>query len=132
MKQFETMETDFRSLQEENHQLREYILNLQSQLLEQTRDQSSAPPSPPRRKRALQRDEPDRDSDQGAQGRSAPSPHGHPNTSNVTQGEPTGDNASYMEHIDSLREKYRDYPQHRTSAGGDASYAADGKRAANE
>lgn len=126
------METDFRSLQEENHQLREYILNLQSQLLEQNRDQSSAPPSPPRRKRALQHDETDRDSDRGAQGQSAPSQHGHPPTNNVTQGEPTGDNTSYMEHIDSLREKYRDYPTHRTPAGGDASYAADGKRPANE
>lgn len=43
MKEFQTMEQNFRALQNENYQLREYILNLQSRLLE---NQSDFPPAP--------------------------------------------------------------------------------------
>lgn len=38
------MEQNFRALQNENYQLREYILNLQSRLLE---NQTEPPPAPP-------------------------------------------------------------------------------------
>ena len=43
VKEFQTMEQNFRALQNENYQLREYILNLQSRLLE---NQSDFPPAP--------------------------------------------------------------------------------------
>ena len=43
VKDFQTMEQNFRALQNENYQLREYILNLQSRLLE---NQSEFPPAP--------------------------------------------------------------------------------------
>ncbi|KAK3724207.1 hypothetical protein LTR37_001332 [Vermiconidia calcicola] len=43
VKDFQTMEQNFRALQNENYQLREYILNLQSRLLE---NQSDFPPAP--------------------------------------------------------------------------------------
>ena len=43
VKEFQTMEQNFRALQNENYQLREYILNLQSRLLE---SQSDIPPAP--------------------------------------------------------------------------------------
>lgn len=43
VKEFGTMEQNYRSLQNENYQLREYILNLQSRLLE---NQSDIPPPP--------------------------------------------------------------------------------------
>lgn len=43
VKEFQTMEQNFRALQNENYQLREYILNLQSRLLE---NQSEFPPAP--------------------------------------------------------------------------------------
>ncbi|KAI7639497.1 hypothetical protein KC319_g14382, partial [Hortaea werneckii] len=43
VKDFQNMEQNFRSLQNENYQLREYILNLQSRLLE---TQSDIPPAP--------------------------------------------------------------------------------------
>ncbi|KAK4547721.1 hypothetical protein LTR36_000679 [Oleoguttula mirabilis] len=43
VKDFQNMEQNYRSLQNENYQLREYILNLQSRLLE---TQSDIPPAP--------------------------------------------------------------------------------------
>jgi hypothetical protein len=43
VKDFQTMEQNFRALQNENYQLREYILNLQSRLLE---NQTELPPPP--------------------------------------------------------------------------------------
>ena len=43
VKEFQTMEQNYRILQNENYQLREYILNLQSRLLE---NQSDFPPAP--------------------------------------------------------------------------------------
>ncbi|QIW94548.1 hypothetical protein AMS68_000066 [Peltaster fructicola] len=43
VKDFQSMESNYRSLQNENYQLREYILNLQSRLLE---NQSDIPPPP--------------------------------------------------------------------------------------
>lgn len=43
MKDYQNMETNYRALQNENYQLREYILNLQSRLLE---SDSSFPPAP--------------------------------------------------------------------------------------
>lgn len=44
VKEFESMEQGYRSLQNENYQLREYILTLQSRLLE---SQPDVPPAPP-------------------------------------------------------------------------------------
>lgn len=43
VKEFQTMETNFRALQAENYQLREYILGLQSRLLESSSDFPPAP-----------------------------------------------------------------------------------------
>lgn len=43
VKDYQNMETNYRALQNENYQLREYILNLQSRLLE---SDSSFPPAP--------------------------------------------------------------------------------------
>ncbi|KAK5169668.1 uncharacterized protein LTR77_005646 [Saxophila tyrrhenica] len=43
VKEFQTMEQNFRGLQNENYQLREYILNLQSRLLE---NKTEPPPAP--------------------------------------------------------------------------------------
>ena len=43
VKEFQTMEQNFRALQNENYQLREYILNLQSRLLESSSDFPPAP-----------------------------------------------------------------------------------------
>jgi hypothetical protein len=43
VKDYQTMETNFRALQNENYQLREYILNLQSRLLE---NKTELPPPP--------------------------------------------------------------------------------------
>lgn len=43
VEEFKIMETNYRTLQNENYQLREYILNLQSRLLE---NQSDFPPAP--------------------------------------------------------------------------------------
>lgn len=43
VREFQTMEQNYRALQNENYQLREYILNLQSRLLE---TQSEYPPAP--------------------------------------------------------------------------------------
>lgn len=43
VKDFQTMEQNFRNLQNENYQLREYILNLQSRLLE---NKTELPPPP--------------------------------------------------------------------------------------
>lgn len=43
VKDYQTMEQNYRALQAENYQLREYILNLQSRLLE---SQSDIPPAP--------------------------------------------------------------------------------------
>jgi hypothetical protein len=43
VKEFQTMETNYKALQNENYQLREYILALQSRLLE---NQSDFPPAP--------------------------------------------------------------------------------------
>ncbi|KAK4956512.1 hypothetical protein LTR10_006039 [Elasticomyces elasticus] len=43
VKEFQTMETNYRTLQGENYQLREYILSLQSRLLESSSD---IPPAP--------------------------------------------------------------------------------------
>lgn len=123
VKQFETMETDFRSLQDENHQLREYILSLQSQLLEQTREPSSAPSSPPRRRR---------DAEQAPEhvshDRIAP-PSLPPNVAAQSE---TTKSGSWSEHIDNLRQRYSEYPAHRSSIGGSASYTPEEKRIAKD
>jgi hypothetical protein len=130
VKQFETMETDFRSLQDENHQLREYILSLQSQLLEQTREPSSAPSSPPRRRRDAHPDDAESAPDHGSHDRLAP-PSLPPSVAAQSE---TAKSGSWSEHIDNLRQRYSEYPAHRTSIGGpsNSSYAPEEKRTAKD
>jgi chromosome segregation ATPase len=123
VKQFETMETDFRSLQDENHQLREYILSLQSQLLEQTREPSSVPSSPPRRRRDVEQ-APDHVSNDRIAPPSLPP--------NVAAQSETTKSGSWSEHIDNLRQRYSEYPAHRSSIGGSASYTPEEKRIAKD
>ena len=123
VKQFETMETDFRSLQDENHQLREYILSLQSQLLEQTREPSSAPSSPPRRRRDAEQAP-----DHVLPDRIAP-PSLPPSVAAQSE---TTKSGSWSEHIDNLRQRYSEYPAHRSSIGGSASYTPEEKRMAKD
>jgi hypothetical protein len=130
VKQFETMETDFRSLQDENHQLREYILSLQSQLLEQTRDPSSAPSSPPRRRREVHQDDTEQAPDHGTQDRSAPPPSLPPSTA-IAQSE-ISKSPSWSEHIDNLRQRYSEYHPPRTSVGGDSFYTSADKQIAKD
>jgi hypothetical protein len=123
------METDFRSLQDENHQLREYILSLQSQLLEQTREPSSAPSSPPRRRKDVHQEDAEQAPDHGPQVRTAPP--SYPSAS-MAQTETTK-SPSWSEHIDSLRQRYSEYHPHRASVGGgDALYSAGEKQVAKE
>jgi hypothetical protein len=129
VKQFETMETDFRSLQDENHQLREYILSLQSQLLEQTREPSSAPSSPPRRRRDVQQEDAEPAPDHPAQDRSAP-PSLPPSTA-IAQSE-ISKSPSWSEHIDNLRQRYSEYHPPRTSVGGDPFYTSADKQIAKD
>ncbi|GAB7323591.1 hypothetical protein MBLNU13_g07085t1 [Cladosporium sp. NU13] len=123
VKQFETMETDFRSLQDENHQLREYILSLQSQLLEQTREPSSAPSSPPRRRRDAEQAPEHVSHDRIAPPSLPPS---------VAAQSETSKSGSWSEHIDNLRQRYSEYPAHRSSIGGSASYTPEEKRVAKD
>lgn len=123
VKQFETMETDFRSLQDENHQLREYILSLQSQLLEQTREPSSAPSSPPRRRRDAEQAPEHVSHDRIAPPSLPPS---------VAAQSETTKSGSWSEHIDNLRQRYSEYPAHRSSIGGSASYTPEEKRIAKD
>lgn len=130
VKQFETMESDFRSLQDENHQLREYILSLQSQLLEQTREPSSAPSSSPHRRRDPHQDEaeqvPDHTSGDRPTSTSLPPEGSTPAPSESAKG------SSWSEHIDALRQRYGEYPEHRTSLGGDAAHSPGDRRVAKE
>lgn len=112
VKRFESMENDFRGLQEENHQLREYILNLQSQLLEHNKETSSASP-PPSRKRVAQREsaapEKDHDHCQEAQRLSAQLPpvSGPPSTSR--RDAPPAESGNWSDNIDALRQRYSSY-----------------------
>jgi hypothetical protein len=145
VKRYQTMETDFQSLQDENHQLREYILNLQSQLLGQNKDPSStsAQPLSPQRKRPSTREEAEQipehemQSERGsAPGSGAPPPpqgmvgSGGPHgvASSNPRAAPASGGESWSEHIDNLRQRYGDYPAHRPSAeGGEPSSVAEGK-----
>ena len=129
VKQFETMETDFRSLQDENHQLREYILSLQSQLLEQTRDPSSAPSSPPRGRRGAQQANDDVSAPEHGSRLAQPSL-----PPSVAAQSETAKSGSWSEHIDNLRQRYSEYPAHRTSIGGPSnpSYTPEEKRIAKD
>lgn len=129
VKQFETMESDFRSLQDENHQLREYILSLQSQLLEQTREPSSAPSSSPRRRRDLNHDEAEQAPDRA--NRDHHTPTSLPPQISAAAPSETAKSGSWSEHIDALRQRYSEYPAHRTSVGGDAALSDD-KRVAKD
>jgi hypothetical protein len=117
VKQFETMETDFRSLQDENHQLREYI-------------PSSAPSSPPRRRRDAHPDDAESAPDHGSHDRLAP-PSLPPSVAAQSE---TAKSGSWSEHIDNLRQRYSEYPAHRTSIGGpsNSSYAPEEKRTAKD
>jgi hypothetical protein len=63
VKEFQTMEQNFRTLQAENYQLREYILSLQSRLLE---SQSDFPPAPAHINMSAQPQHQRSDSDQPA------------------------------------------------------------------
>jgi hypothetical protein len=141
VKRYQTMETDFQSLQEENHQLREYILNLQSQLLGQNKDPSSSSaqqPLSPQRKRTATREEAEQISEHDIQGERAPAPGSaappppgmmgggsRSAASNPRAAPASGE--SWSEHIDNLRQRYGDYPAHRPAAEGEPSSAADGK-----
>ena len=135
------METDFQSLQEENHQLREYILNLQSQLLGQNKEPSSSSaqqPLSPQRKRTATREEAEQISEHDMQterapapGSAAPPPPGMmgsgPRAARNPRGPAPASGESWSEHIDNLRQRYGDYPAHRPVAEGEPSSAADGK-----
>ncbi|KAL1588998.1 hypothetical protein WHR41_02077 [Cladosporium halotolerans] len=132
VKQFESMETNFRSLQEENHQLREYILGLQSQLLEHGREPpSSAPQS---KARAAHSDGAEHEHSHGAHRHTALSPP-NPDGASVTQREDGASGASWSDHIDQLRQRYPGYgttgesAPHRTYAEGEAAHSADSKPA---
>ncbi|KAM0721249.1 hypothetical protein Q7P37_003537 [Cladosporium fusiforme] len=135
VKQFESMENDFRGLQEENHQLREYILNLQSQLLEHNKETSSSSP-PPSRKRVANREgatfEKDHGQEMQRQSAQLPPVSGAPNPSRQEGAAPEKDQ-SWSDHIDALRQRYSsyglaaDYSSLRSSADGDTTHAADGK-----
>lgn len=127
------METDFRSLQEENHQLREYILNLQSQLLEHNKETSSSSP-PPSRKRVAPRESaaPEKESTQEAHRHGAQLPPVS-SASSAPRREAAADSGSWSDHIDALRQRYSsyglaaDYSALRSSADGEKSHAADSK-----
>jgi hypothetical protein len=135
------METDFQSLQEENHQLREYILNLQSQLLGQNKEPSSSSaqqPLSPQRKRTATREEAEQISEHDMQSERAPAPGsapppppgmmgGGPRAASNPRGAAPASGESWSEHIDNLRQRYGDYPAHRPVAEGEPSSAADGK-----
>jgi hypothetical protein len=135
------METDFQSLQEENHQLREYILNLQSQLLGQNKEPSSSSaqqPLSPQRKRTATREEAEQISEHDMQSGRAPAPGnapppppgmmgGGPRAASNPRGAAPASGESWSEHIDNLRQRYGDYPAHRPVAEGEPSSAADGK-----
>ena len=134
VKRYQSMETDFQSLQDENHQLREYILNLQSQLLGQNKEPSaSTQPLSPQRKRA--REDAEQHAERDVQSESAPGPGGAPPPpQGMTSGDSRGvagshraapaSGESWGEHIDNLRQRYGDYPAHRPSAEGEPSSAA--------
>lgn len=125
------MENDFRSLQEENHQLREYILNLQSELLKSNKETSSSPP--PSRKRLAHRESAisDKDHGQGTQrhGAQLPPVSGALSTS---QREAPAEAGTWSDHIDALRQRYSsyglpaDYSAMRSSADGENARATDG------
>jgi hypothetical protein len=141
VKRYQSMETDFQSLQDENHQLREYILNLQSQLLGQNKEPSSSSaqqPLSPQRKRtreeAEQISEHDMQSERApAPGTAAPPPPGmmgggsRSAAASNPRGAAPASGESWSEHIDNLRQRYGDYPAHRPVAEGELSSAADGK-----
>lgn len=133
------METDFQSLQDENHQLREYILNLQSQLLGQNKESSSsAQPMSPHRKRVATRDDAEPTPQHEMPSEGAPTPgSAAPPPPGMASGGPRGvvnshraapaSGESWSEHIDNLRQRYGDYPAHRPSAEGEPSNTAEGK-----
>jgi hypothetical protein len=136
------METDFQSLQDENHQLREYILNLQSQLLGQNNkeQQQQQPLSPQQRKRpAATREDAENVSEHDLQserataplsGAAPPPPSGMVGRSAAAsdpRAAPVGGDSSWSEHIDNLRQRYGDYPVHRPSGDGEPSSVADAK-----
>jgi len=142
VKRYQSMETDFQSLQDENHQLREYILNLQSQLLGQNKEPSaSAQPLSPQRKRAATREDAEQLSEREMQSESASAPGNAPPPPQGMVGGAGGDprsaagshraapasGESWSEHIDNLRQRYGDYPAHRPSAEGEPSSAAESK-----
>jgi hypothetical protein len=134
------METDFQSLQDENHQLREYILNLQSQLLGQNKEPSSAAqPLSPQRKRTATREEAEQISEHDMQSERAPAPGSAPppppgmvggggsrGAASNPRAAPAG-GESWSEHIDNLRQRYGDYPAHRPSAEAELSSVAESK-----
>jgi hypothetical protein len=138
VKRYQSMETDFQSLQDENHQLREYILNLQSQLLGQNKEPpSAAQPLSPQRKRAATREEVEQISEHDMQSERASVPGSAPppppgmvggprSAASNPRAAPAG-GESWSEHIDNLRQRYGDYPAHRPSAEGEPSSVAEGK-----
>lgn len=139
VKRYQSMETDFQSLQDENHQLREYILNLQSQLLGQNKEPSSAAqPLSPQRKRTATREEAEQISEHDMQSERASAPGSAPppppgmggggsrGAASNPRAAPAG-GESWSEHIDNLRQRYGDYPAHRPSAEGEPSSVAESK-----